>query len=259
MRIWVFSDLHLDVGRPWIPADVPDAEVAVAAGDLGPGLTESVLWLARTVRPRMPVVLVAGNREFHRRVHADELRHAKAVARECGIHLLEDEAVNVGGVRFLGCTLWTDYDLEGTGWRQAAMADADAGLDDHRRILVRRRPARDRFKPADAARLHARSLSFLERALDGGETLDVVVTHHAPSGRSIVGPLLGAPLNPTRASRLDDLVARTRPLLWVHGHVHASLDYRIDGVRVLCNPRGRGGGNDAFDPGLVVEIPSAPG
>lgn len=259
MRIWVFSDLHLDVGRPWAPEGMPDAEVAVAAGDLGPRLTESVLWLARTVRPRMPVVLVAGNREFHRRVHADELRRAKALARECGIHLLEDEAVGVGGVRFLGCTLWTDYDLEGTRWRQAAMADADACLDDHRLILMRREPTRDRFKPVDAARLHARSRSFLEGALGGGETPDVVVTHHAPSGRSIAKPLLGGPLNPTRASRLDDLVARTRPRLWVHGHVHASLDYRIDGVRVLCNPRGRGGGNEAFDPGLVVRIPSMPG
>ena len=47
--------------------------------------------------------------------------------------------------------------------------------------------------------------------------------------------------------------------LWVHGHMHDSLGYQVNGTRVLCNPRGyqiRDGSteNARFEPGLVIEI-----
>ena len=28
------------------------------------------------------------------------------------------------------------------------------------------------------------------------------------------------------------------PRLWIHGHIHESLEYRIDDTIVACNPRG---------------------
>ena len=61
--------------------------------------------------------------------------------------------------------------------------------------------------------------------------------------------------NPCFASRLDGLIEASGPALWVHGHTHTSFDYRIAGTRVVCNPKGYGTENTAFDPGLVVEIP----
>lgn len=49
-----------------------------------------------------------------------------------------------------------------------------------------------------------------------------------------------------------------RVQLWIHGHTHDSFDYRLNGTRVLCNPRGyaRDGVNEnaLFDPQLVVEV-----
>jgi hypothetical protein len=46
--------------------------------------------------------------------------------------------------------------------------------------------------------------------------------------------------------------------LWIHGHTHDSFDYRLNGTRVLCNPRGyaRDGVNEnpMFDPQLVIEV-----
>ena len=44
----------------------------------------------------------------------------------------------------------------------------------------------------------------------------------------------------------------------IHGHTHDSFDYVVNGVRVLCNPRGyaKDGVNEnaLFDAGLTVEV-----
>ncbi|GJE45423.1 metallophosphoesterase [Methylobacterium soli] len=260
MKLWILSDLHRDVGSPWQPPAVPEADVAVVAGDVGEGLAASVAWLAQAIRPHMPVVFVAGNHEFYRSCHPDELRRGRTAARDQDIHLLENEIVTINGVTFLGCTLWTDYGLDGERWRADAMEKAVHGLTDHRLIAWRREPSWRPFRPEQAAALHRESREFLRFALTGrlglpGDRPHVVVSHHAPSARSIASRFIGDPLNPCFASRLDGLVATVAPGLWVHGHTHTSFDYFIGSTRVVCNPKGYGAENPAFDPALVVEVP----
>lgn len=258
MRLWIFSDLHIDIGGPWMPAAVPAADLAVVAGDVGEGLTRSVAWLAAAVRPHMPVAFVAGNHEYYRRCLPDELRAGRAAAADSGIHLLENDTVRFGDLAVSGCTLWTDYELDGSAERAAAMRDARVGLNDHRLIAWKRRPEWQRFRPEEALALHVASRRFLETTLqpiaDGMLRAHVVVTHHAPSAGSIAPRFVGKPLNAAFASRLDGLIVGGRPSLWIHGHTHGSVDYRLGGTRVLCNPRGYPGENPDFQPGLVVEV-----
>ena len=49
-----------------------------------------------------------------------------------------------------------------------------------------------------------------------------------------------------------------RVQLWIHGHMHDSFDYNVNGTRVVCNPRGyvRDGINEnaRFDADLVVDV-----
>ena len=258
MRLWIFSDLHLDIGGPWMHAPVPAADLAVVAGDVGEGLTRSVAWLAATVRPHMPVAFVAGNHEYYRQCLPDELQAGRAAAAEAGIHLLENDTVRFGDLAISGCTLWTDYELDGPATRTAAMRDARVGMNDHRLIAWMRKPEWQRFRPEEALAMHVASRRFLESALrpDADSTLraHVVVTHHAPAAASIAPRFVGKPLNADFASRLDDLIENGRPSLWVHGHTHSSFDYRLGQTRVLCNPRGYPGENPYFQPGLVVEV-----
>jgi Icc-related predicted phosphoesterase len=88
-----------------------------------------------------------------------------------------------------------------------------------------------------------------------------VVTHHAPHPNSVPAQYQGGALSPAFVSDLGRLMGKA--CLWVYGHVHDSLDYQVNGTRVVCNPRGyarRGGGmeNDKFNPApaLVVEVGS---
>lgn len=258
MRLWIFSDLHIDIGSPWTPASIPGADLAVVAGDVGEGLVKSIAWLAATVRPHMPVAFVAGNHEFYRRCLPDELQAGRAAAMEAGIYLLENDTVRFGDVLVSGCTLWTDYELDGPATRVPAMRDARVGLNDHRLIAWSRKPEWRRFRPEEALALHLASRRFLETALrsaaDATTRAHVVVTHHAPAAGSVAPRFLGKPLNAAYASRLDDLIEAGRPSLWVHGHTHTPFDYRLGGTRVLCNPRGYPGENPRFQPGLVVEV-----
>jgi len=261
MRIWVFSDLHRDLsGAPWTPPRIPDADIAVVAGDVGQGLARTVLWLAETVRPAMPVVVVSGNHEFYGSAVDEERSLGRRAAERHGVTLLDDATVEIGGVAFSGGTLWTDYALDGD--RRRAMAVAQAGLNDHRRIATTRQPCWRSFRPADAAELHAATQGFLERALLQADPPamrsrpHVVVTHHAPARISLDPSFSGSSLNPAFASDLADLIAAARPNLWLHGHVHARRDHRMGTSRILCNPRGYDGENLSFDPACVVEVPT---
>lgn len=263
MRLWIFSDLHRDLSRaPWTPTALPDADVAVVAGDVGQGLAGSIAWLAEAIRPSMPVVLVAGNHEFYGSAIDSELDQGREAAARLDVSLLVDATVEIGGVAFSGGTLWTDYALDGDATRPGAMLAAEAGMNDHRRIASTRAPRRKPFRAADAAAAHRLTRDFLGHALTVADPPaarsrpHVVVTHHAPVPASLDPRFAGSPLNPAFASDLTEFVAAGGPDLWVHGHVHTCRDHRIGPTRVLCNPRGYDRENGRFDPALVVEVPA---
>lgn len=254
-KILAMSDVHTEFGE--LSVSKVKADVAVLAGDIHVGLA-AVTWaddLAR--RLGMPVVLIAGNHE-HYGTHrsygtlpqmVDSLRVA-AASTSGRVVFLERETAVVAGVRFVGCTLWTDFELYGNP--AEAMAHVAAQMNDFR--LIAYRPG-IRFSPNDARREFMLARRFLETELakpfDGAT---VVVTHHLPSLRSVPQRFRADMLSAGYASHLDSLVERCRAELWVHGHTHDSADYAISGTRVLCNPRGYSGYelNAEFDPKLIV-------
>ena len=262
MRCWILSDLHRDIGLPWQPSRIPDADVAIVAGDVGQGLVDSIGWLAAVIRPHMRVVFVAGNHEFYRTAYAGELALGRMAARNQDIDFLEDDTAVIDGVAFHGCTLWTDYRLDGDAQQGSAMDKARRGLNDHRLITWTRQPRWLRFRPEEALTLHRASRAFLVNALGPGayagspRPTRIVVSHHAPSAGSIAKAFQGDALNPAFASCLDTLIDEGEPTLWVHGHTHSGFDYRIGATRVLCNPKGYHRENARFDPELVVDVPS---
>ena len=118
VRILVLSDLHLEFGAVEVPRGT--ADVVVLAGDIHVG-RDGLAW-AKEAFPDQPVVYVLGNHEYYGDVFHRLALELKSLARGSNVHVLERDAVDIDGVSFLGCTLWTDFALFGTAERGRALA-----------------------------------------------------------------------------------------------------------------------------------------
>lgn len=144
------SDLHTGVsGNRPPPPCVDGVDVVVVAGDTREGLVESIELLREAYPSPVTLVVVAGNHEFYSRVYRHELAAGRERANELRIHLLENDSVQIGTARFLGATMWTDYELLGPGLRQPAMHAAYDAMRDHKKIKWNRDPWQ-RFRPQEA-------------------------------------------------------------------------------------------------------------
>lgn len=234
MRIRVLSDLHheffLDKGRAFRDLLPVDCDVLVLAGDIS---TECIgTALAHFCDRFRHVVYVLGNHEFYGSSVSRTLDRIEKLNHGIhNLHWLENTSVELGGVRFVGGTLWFPKPTTDKGkW----------GMTDFHVIRE--------FEPWVYAQNMA-TRAYLQQTV-GPST--VVVTHHLPSYRSVHPKYRGSSLN--RFFVGDDMTVR--PRLWIHGHTHESMDYTVGNTRVVCNPYGYFGQeeNPQFDPGFTVEI-----
>lgn len=277
MRLQFFSDLHLERHPNFMPKAAEDVDVLVLAGDIGSYQSGSLLkerdfGLSRfspsvSGAPWRRVLYVPGNHEFDSLEFDEGLARLKRICCDLGIEWLDREVINIEGVRFVGTTLWSDFE---------ALASSE-------KTETRRLQARE--KAFRAANFYLRKNTTLkdgmpmlaegvrELALDCQDWLrlmlsmphdgkTVVVTHFAPSLRS-ADPRYG--LTPGTAgfcNSLDDLLPRAD--LWIHGHLHCFNDYVVEGLdlggpwkcRVVANPLGYAGKGEqeAFRPNLVIDL-----
>jgi predicted phosphodiesterase len=248
LRIRILSDLHLEFGPLTLPEN--PADVVVLAGDVHVG-TKGLAW-CREWFPETPVIYVPGNHEYYGFAIPGLTEKLRQEAAGSQVFILDDETIKIGRVTFLGTTLWTDFRLLG----DPLMSSREAGevMNDYRRIRVN--PSYRRLRPADTLTRHQQSRRWLMIQLtERAPRSIVVVTHHAPSARSLGNHESLDLVSAAFASRLDDLVVQSRAALWVHGHIHQAADYVLGNTRVMCNPRGYPDEPvPEFDPSLVVEI-----
>lgn len=164
MRVQIFSDLHAGVAPLKRITVAKDVALVIVAGDVAEGAQNAFVTLRRIVPEAVPVVFTMGNHEYYRRFLGEELALARALAPNFNIHLLENDCIVVGDgtVRVAGASLWTDYRMFGDSNAPAAMHAARVGMNDHRLIGWKRKPW-ERFRPQEAALLHAASRAFSSR------------------------------------------------------------------------------------------------
>jgi predicted phosphohydrolase len=224
LNLQIISDIHLEFGA--LALSVEDADLLIAAGDIGVGL-QGLKWLQKLP---CPVIYVTGNHEYwgtELHILNDRLTES---ARQGNVRYLENRTFVMDKVRFLGCTLWTDYN----GADLSIMDEMFLRMNDFRYISK----GSESLKPADLAKLNTQSRQWLTNELSqpfDGRT--VVVTHHAPLMRSWPRDK-DVRLQYAYCNDLSAIMAEYDIDVWVHGHIHEVLDYIAHGVRVVCNPRG---------------------
>lgn len=271
MRIWFLSDLHHHSSWPFEPlATAPECDVIIVAGDAGEEMSRKAIpWVAETFgRYGKLVLYVPGNHDFYCANLSFEVRKAQFIAEHHNIILLaQGESIVIGGTRFVGATLWTDFALGDYG--HVSELEAMKQMNDHR--YIRYGSSYSKVRPMDLIDIHHQHRSRIEQVLAtpfNGPT--VVVTHHAPLERSLQYGRQEGPLDAAYASDLSPLIDKYRPELWLHGHIHTSHDYTHGSTRVRTNPRGYLMGNTMmgrgrtwpenpnFEPELVIQVEPRP-
>jgi predicted phosphodiesterase len=282
VNIQLLSDLHLESNPHFKPQPLPGADLLVLAGDIGSYQSGSLLLslgvpdfgLARfsplpverggAAWPT-PVLFVPGNHEYDGMDFDEGTARLRETCERLGLIWLERQTVVLDGVRFVGCTLWTDFDAlmnhEAQNGQEITLGEQLKAREKAFRaanFYLKKNHALRQGQPmlSDALREESlKSQAWLRQAL--AEPFDgatVVVTHFAPSLLS-ADPRYG--LTPGTAgfcNSLDDLLAQAS--LWLHGHLHCPNDYVKNGCRVVANPLGyaRKGEQAAFQASMCIAL-----
>lgn len=296
MNLQLLSDLHLESDPLFRAVPAPGADLLVLAGDVGSYQKRrdgSVMpepdWGLQRFSPLpqfagwpVPVIYVPGNHEYDALDFDTAHTDLRKTCDRLGIQWLERETAVIDGVRFVGTTLWSDYDAlaavgpppsgptQGKAPRRTAPGAEARAPTETERLRQRERAFRAAnfylVKMAgqrggalfDAAAMRELALECqawlraeLARPFDGRT---VVVTHFAPTLHS-ADPRYG--LSPGTAgfcNALDELL----PLadLWLHGHLHCPTDVQLGRCHIVANPLGYASKQEqlSFQPQLLITV-----
>lgn len=284
----VISDLHGNFTDNQLPdiGPFPGIDAVLLAGDLTDGMHRMIPLLGERFAG-IPVVMVGGNHDYVRvgknadRAYTieDQIERCRDLGAKHGVTFLENGVAYVHGVRVVGATLWTGFDLIPPIYtRKQCMYLAQNGYLPDDRLYGGRRGARmidytdvhmrsesgrsERFTPSRSIAMHKESRAFIEGVLateHDGPT--VVMTHHAPHPDSLMDPSIEGfrQFDYCYASDLSAILeADNAPEVWIHGHVHESRDYVAGNCRIVANPKGYpvpgGTENPHWNPRFTIEI-----
>lgn len=293
MRVLYFSDIHIEFivhgtrlvdewtrAAPFPLSCGPDlrpfkgkVDVVVLAGDIGcftddtigRGPTRYATQLADFMG--VPVIFVAGNHEFYNcndiNHYLDRIRNPSLTVENNNVFILENKAITIAGVRFIGATLWTDYRVMGWEYEEDCMRAAERYMPDHRGAIrkIGANGGKKNFTAKDARQLCKDSVTFIQNELKRNPvTATVIVTHHIPITFSeTINPHFPT-VDETTAGfmshmpSLVELASSRGTQAWIFGHHHWSLQSEAYGVKLLSAQRGYQQENSNWAGPQILEI-----
>ncbi len=234
MRLSFLSDLHLDDNQSVV---LPGGDVLVLAGDVSSadclGTVQTVInFFTKELPKYQHVIYVRGNHEYWGSdLHNTSNKILPFLPTNTQL-LTIDNPITIDGVKFIGDTMWSSFN----GNDPLTLNRAGMEIKDHKYITNNGA----KLLPEDVYKLHTETAQSLSTQLQADPTKTVVVTHHAPSLRSIhpyyEDDYIG---NGAYVSNLEDIMINNPHVThWIHGHVHWAHDYVVGNTRVMSNPRG---------------------
>lgn len=238
MRIQILSDVHFDHGHvpPKLSSDA-SVDLIIVAGDISNGgYNIEKFFEYINLHTKVEVLVVLGNHDYYskNRTFEESVSFYKSVASYFdGIHVLDREIFVKDGVRFLGTTLWTDYDdrrdevssIVSMPCFRSIVKDSDEGS---KRVFV---------DSTDIIDQYLMNVGFLEKNIDNS-CKNVVITHHIPTF-NYVNPKFGkSSINGAFCTDLNNMIMDKNPDIWICGHTHDHFTGQIGNCRIYCNPWG---------------------
>lgn len=233
LKIRVISDAHLEYQRYLVPElwGSEGEDVVVLAGDTNIN-TLGLDW-ALKVFPYRQIVYILGNHEYYEQEFDTFAAKCRALTEGTRLHVLQDNFVDIGGARFMGSTLWTNYRRFGELQREVMNEWANVNFTDIH--FTNKDP---KFLTTEhASKAFETSVAWLDREIARSPLPVVVVTHHAPTRATENPEMKGYPDKLTHYNDLNHLI-RAPVKLWIHGHTHYSCDALVNNIPVVSNQKG---------------------
>jgi hypothetical protein len=267
MKVALASDIHLEFG-PISLENTEGADVLILSGDICVA-KDLMKWddygifdrfdRSSTIHRffqecclRFPhVIYIMGNHEHYHGDYADTITTLRnRLGYLYNLHILDKEMVQLGGVSFIGGTLWTDMNKEDS----ITLLHMKGMMNDFRCVENGNKPTRRMslkdgeeyeykapFTPEDAVVDHKQMIEYIRLMIEGKyDQKFVVVGHHSPSKASTHPRYADEVImNGGYSSDLSEFILDHPQIkLWTHGHTHHKFDYMIGSTRIVCNPRG---------------------
>ena len=172
------------------------------------------------------------------------------------VHLLDNGRVTIDGQKFVGSTLWTDFENE----NPISMSNVSKGLNDYYHI---RGHYGNKLTHEETFNEHKDSIKFLKHNVDKDT---IVLTHHAPILNVSNPQFKNSPIRGGFESDLSGLIFELQPKYWLYGHTHYNRGLvEFENTKILSNQCGyihevvdesRFGytGGKAYDPKMILEV-----
>ncbi|WP_415886221.1 metallophosphoesterase [Neptuniibacter sp. QD37_6] len=242
MKLLLLSDIHLEVIADADGLQIPEtsADIILFLGDIASG-EQGLIWaIEQCERLGIKGLYIPGNHEYYGCDIKSLDNSLRAVAKGSAVTFLNCDEYIHNDFRFLGCTLWSDF--EAYGAQQSNLAIVKSRIKDYRKIeyLSADNGAKRRFfLPEDALAMHQEHRGWLEEKLAepfNGKT--ILLSHHGIS-KQCQHPQF--PIDELAGSYWSDLeyLFKDHIELACFGHTHANLDLRSGaGFRLVSNQMG---------------------
>lgn len=247
MKLNIISDLHVDFNK-YKFENVDNSDVLILAGDTGnAGIAIPLMEKHNVFNQYKHVIMIMGNHEYYVRPYARRSRNTQVYKKDPyqvwnnlkerynNFHLLNNELLTLDDVTFYGGTMWTSL---------------SNGDDEFESYVVENMNDYKFVTPHYVKQCH----NVFKRNFP--DSVDVVITHHAPSLNSIPDMFNTDILTSAYYEDMGYYLNKTK--LWIHGHVHDTNDYNVNECRVISNPRGYSKNgiseNPNFNPNFNIDI-----
>lgn len=250
MKVSIAADCHLEFGELKMH-NKDQSDILILAGDIFVAadfrlrdrtyVSQTDLWRTDKVIDFFEqinqewdnILIVYGNHEYYGE-DIDLNAPTAMLQKYCDLRnvtILNPGIFDFMGVRFIGTTFWTDFLKE----NPMAMWDANKMMNDFRVI----QKGNFAFRATDALDLHRVHQAYVQHQVEMAPSDVVVITHHAPSLLSIQDEYKSDTLSGAYYSSQEDFIMNHPQIkLWVHGHTHFNVDYKVGDTRVVSNQRG---------------------
>jgi len=234
ITVQIASDLHIEYKNDSVPDPLdfitPSADILILAGDIGSFYKiEQLTQFLQKLCPLFQIVLyVPGNHEWYIAPGYDPIpwhvlaKRMYSLSHQIpNLHILDRSSVRVGDICIAGATLWS---------RPKCKVPP---------FIVRVHGMRTR----EYLYRHEGDLEYVEKMITYCQQREyklVVVTHHAPTERVLIGAKKRKQFESLYATDLEHLLDKNKVQTWICGHIHKNFDFITEkGCRVVGNQKGK--------------------